>query len=361
MALATLFLGSDETQPAQPELQCNPTLPARKLSYDEDTVLTLPPDIAKAAPLPDYAAVHFIARDDGITQPVGSVPSTWPLVLPTNAFLLQDARNHPCELHYEYKLGGVQRDTVVGTIEADVADFLRGKLKGLSPAAAAHDVLEKGQTMQYYDKGCKAVIEVKVMAVHCNDDTPCYTVKLPSGQDRGTTRERLWHEGEAPPPAARAGAPPPLPPPAKPRLVYQTMTEQGAFECQPVDPTATAQHEDLFNRSRELCVTNLPETQLPRGPLQQQRTFASQSAGNTRPAAPEHNRTLNNLSSGNHSEHKEGTRLPTAAAEWRQLSIHLKAVEGQPQCLCFNCGMLIYRKDATFLGSVNGARRGRSS
>tara|TARA_B100000795_G_scaffold158025_1_gene118682 strand:- start:181 stop:1029 length:849 start_codon:yes stop_codon:yes gene_type:complete len=282
-------------------------------------------------------------------------------VLPTDAFLLQDARGLPCKVHYEYKLGGVQRDTVVGTIEADVADFLRGKLKGLSPAAAAHDVLEKGQTMQYYDKGCKAVIEVKVMAVHCNDDTPCYTVKLPSGQDRGTTRERLWHEGEAPPPAARAGAPPPLPPPAKPRLVYQTMTEQGAFECQPVDPTATAQHEDLFNRSRELCVTNLPETQLPRGPLQQQRTFASQSAGNTRPAAPEHNRTLNNLSSGNHSEHKEGTRLPTAAAEWRQLSIHLKAVEGQPQCLCFNCGMLIYRKDATFLGSVNGARRGRSS
>ena len=143
--------------------------------------------------------------------------------------------------------------------------------------------------------------------------------------------------------------------------MYRTTTERGAFEYEPVDPTATAQHEDLFNRSRELYVTNLPVSQLPRDALQQQRAFASQGAGNTRPAAPEHNRTLNNLSSGNHSEHKEGTRLPTAAAECRQLSIHLKAVEGQPQCLCFNCGMLIYRKDATFLGSVNGARRGRSS
>ena len=69
VALAALFLGSDETRSAQPELQCNPTLPARKLSYDEDTVLTLPPDIAKAKPLPDHAAVRFIARADGLNLP----------------------------------------------------------------------------------------------------------------------------------------------------------------------------------------------------------------------------------------------------------------------------------------------------
>jgi hypothetical protein len=31
VALATLFLGSGETQPAQPELQCNPALPARNM------------------------------------------------------------------------------------------------------------------------------------------------------------------------------------------------------------------------------------------------------------------------------------------------------------------------------------------
>ena len=361
VALAALFLGSDETRPAQPELQCNPTLPARKLSYDEDTVLTLPPDIAKAAPLPDGAAVRFIARADGLKQPVGSIPETWLLVLPVNAFLLHNARGQPCNMRYEYKLCDVRRDTVVGAIEADVADFLRGKLTGLS---AAHDVLEKGQAMQYYDKGCDAVVEVTVIEVHRNDDTPYYTVELPSRQDRETTREWLWHEGEAPPPTARAGTPADEaqqarshvawpsrhaecgPPPPRPRLVYRTTTERGAFEYEPVDPTATAQHEDLCNRSRELYVTNLPMTQLPRDALQQQRAFASQGAGNTRPAAPEHNRMLNNITAGDHSKHKEGTRLPTAAADWRKLRNHLKAVEGQPQCVCYNCGMLIYRKDA---------------
>ena len=271
VALATLFLGSGKTQPAQPELQCNPALPARKLSYDEDTVLTLPPDIAKAAPLPDGAAVRFVARADGLTQPVASIPLEWLLVLPANAFLLHDALGHPCKVHYEYKLSGVQRHTVVGMIEADVADFLCGKLKGLPP---------------------------------------------------------------------------------KPRLVYQTVNEQGAFEYEPVDPAATAQHEDLCNRSRELLVTNLPMTQLPRDALQQQRAFASQGAGNTRPAAPEHNRMLNNLTGQDHSKHKEGTRLPTAASEWRLLRNHLKAVESQPQCVCFNCGILIYRKDATFLAKA---------
>ena len=119
-----------------------------------------------------------------------------------------------------------------------------------------------------------------------------------------------------------------------------------------MDPTATAQHEDLFNRSRELYVTNLPVSQLPRDALQQQRAFASQGAGNTRPAAPEHNRMLNNLTAGDYRRHKEGTRLPTAAADWRKLRNHLKAVEGQPRCVCYNCGMLIYRKDARFLAKA---------
>ena len=174
----------------------------------KDTVLTLPPDIAKAKPLPDYAAVRFIARADGLKQPVGSIPATWLLVLPKEAFLLRDARGQPCKVHSEYKLCDVQRDTVVETIEADVADFLRGKLRGLLPAAAAHNVLEKGQAMQYYNIDCDAVVEVKVVGVHRDDGTPYYTIELPSRQDRETTRERLWHEGEAPPPTARAGAAP---------------------------------------------------------------------------------------------------------------------------------------------------------
>eukprot|EP00964_Phaeocystis_antarctica_P013886 scaffold7616_cov69-Phaeocystis_antarctica.AAC.2 len=61
--------------------------------------------------------------------------------------------------------------------------------------------------MLYYEKGCGAVVEVTVIRVHRDDDTPCYTIELPSRQERQTTRERLWHEGEAPPPTARADAP----------------------------------------------------------------------------------------------------------------------------------------------------------
>ena len=244
-SLATLFLGSDDSRPAQPELRCNPTLPARKLSYDEDTVLTLPSDYTKAAPLPDGTHVRFAARADGQKQPVASIPSEWLLALPTDAFLLHDALGHPCQVRFEYKLSGVQRDTVVGMIEADVAEFLCGQLKGL---------------------------------------------------------------------------------PRKPHLVYQTVTAEGTFEYETVDPDATAQHEDLFCRSREIIVTNLPLTQLPRDALQQQRAFASQGAGNTRPAAPEHNRMLNNLIGEDHSKHKEGTRLPTSAADWRKLRNHLNAI-----------------------------------
>ena len=271
-SLATLFLGTDEVRPAQPELRCNPTLPARKLSYDEDTVLTLPSDYTKAAPLPDGTHVRFVARGDGQKQPVASIPSEWLLALPTDAFLLHDALGHPCQVRFDYKLSGVQRDTAVGMIEADVAEFLRGQLKGL---------------------------------------------------------------------------------PRKPHLVYRTVTAEGSFAYETVDPDATAQHEDLFCRSREIIVTNVPLTQLPRDALQQQRAFASQGAGNTRPAAPEHNRMLNNLIGEDHSKHKEGTRLPTSAADWRKLRNHLNAIEGQPQCVCHNCGMLIYRKDATFLAKVS--------
>lgn len=271
-SLASLFLGSDEARPAQPELRCNPTLPARKLSYVEDTVLTLSSDYTKAAPLPDGAHVRFVARPDGQKQPVASIPAEWLLALPTDAFLLNDALGHPCQVRLEYKLSGVQRDTVVGTIEADVVEFLRSQLKGL---------------------------------------------------------------------------------PRKPHLVYQTVNEEGTFEHEMVDPDATAQHEDLFSRSREIIVTNLPLEQLPRDALQQQRAFASQGAGNTRPAAPEHNRMLNNLTGEDHSKHKEGTRLPTSAADWRKLRNHLNAIEGQPQCVCSNCGMLIYRKDATFLAKAS--------
>ena len=57
---------------------------------------------------------------------------------------------------------------------------------------------------------------------------------------------------------------------------------------------------------------------------------------------------LNNLLGSSHDHHSK-TNLPTSTAEWRQLRTHLDAVEKQPQCVCFNCGMLIYRKNATFL------------
>ncbi|AET73263.1 hypothetical protein PGAG_00374 [Phaeocystis globosa virus 12T] len=59
------------------------------------------------------------------------------------------------------------------------------------------DVLKKGEGAQYYDKQENGVVEVIILKVHHDDVPAYYTIKLPSGQERETQRERLWRIGES--------------------------------------------------------------------------------------------------------------------------------------------------------------------
>ena len=60
--------------------------------------------------------------------------------------------------------------------------------------AAVHDVLEKGTAVLYQDKQGGEVLEVTVAKVHYDDTTPYYSIRLASGQERETVRERLWRK-----------------------------------------------------------------------------------------------------------------------------------------------------------------------
>lgn len=62
-----------------------------------------------------------------------------------------------------------------------------------APAEVA-DVLEKGTAMLYQDKQSGEVLEVTVVRVHYDDRIPYYTIRLASGQERETVRERLWRK-----------------------------------------------------------------------------------------------------------------------------------------------------------------------
>ena len=75
------------------------------------------------------------------------------------------------------------------------------------PTAAADDMLEQGEAVQYYDKQHSGVVEVTVKKVHRDDVPAYYTIHLASGQERETQRELLWRKDEVRPPTDEAGAP----------------------------------------------------------------------------------------------------------------------------------------------------------
>ena len=65
----------------------------------------------------------------------------------------------------------------------------------LNAPAPAHDVLEKGAAVLYRDTQSGAVLEVTVTNVHYDDTAaPYYSIRLASGQERETVRERLWRK-----------------------------------------------------------------------------------------------------------------------------------------------------------------------
>ena len=132
----------------------------------------------------------------------------------------------------------------------------------------------------------------------------------------------------------------------------------GAADLQALDRTASARTADLFNVASRLAIVpttaltttargSEPVTTLPLDALQRARLFARQGAGNARPGNAQHNAMVNNLAAADHSLHSEETFLPTDGDEWRKVGEHLEAVEQQAECICFNCGMLVWRRSAT--------------
>ena len=57
-------------------------------------------------------------------------------------------------------------------------------------------MLKKGSVVLYEDKQSGKVLEVTVIKVHCDDTLPYYSIRLPSGHERETVRERLWRNGD---------------------------------------------------------------------------------------------------------------------------------------------------------------------
>ena len=55
----------------------------------------------------------------------------------------------------------------------------------------ADDVLEEGAAMLYKDKQSGITVRVTVCTVHSDHTPPSYSIRLPSGQERETLRERL--------------------------------------------------------------------------------------------------------------------------------------------------------------------------
>ena len=76
------------------------------------------------------------------------------------------------------------------------------------------DVLEDGAAVLYEDRQSGGVLEATVCKVHFDDTPPYYSIRLASGQQRETVRERLRRKDEPPPGAAAEDdeMPPALPP-----------------------------------------------------------------------------------------------------------------------------------------------------
>ncbi len=71
----------------------------------------------------------------------------------------------------------------------------------------ALEMLPKGSEVLYADQQTGEMLEATVVKVHHDDVPPYYSIRLPSGQERETVRERLSRKAAAPPAAAAALTP----------------------------------------------------------------------------------------------------------------------------------------------------------
>ncbi|KAJ1627942.1 hypothetical protein T492DRAFT_1021679 [Pavlovales sp. CCMP2436] len=112
--------------------------------------------------------------------------------------------------------------------------------------------------------------------------------------------------------------------------------------CEVLDNNAPAAAADLFNVQNDLVLICLARG----GNLAEALRAASQSAGNSRPKAPEHTRMANNLIAPG------AAALPAASglggldvAARRRLRSHLTAVHKLPSRMCYKCGLMDYAQN----------------
>ena len=99
------------------------------------------------------------------------------------------------ELHEAKGTRGVGAEARLESSPVGAALMERKAAWPLNAPAPAHDVLEKGAAVLYRDTQSGAVLEVTVTNVHYDDTAaPYYSIRLASGQERETVRERIWRK-----------------------------------------------------------------------------------------------------------------------------------------------------------------------
>ena len=106
-----------------------------------------------------------------------------------------------------------------------------------------------------------------------------------------------------------------------------------------LDPDATVESADLFNKMYNIIVCNRDNVTNTPGDanLCRIRQMASQGAGNSRVAhAPGHIDMVNGLLKSNGKRAADTNLSQLTKADYKKLKSHMKTINTYPQCVCFN-------------------------
>ena len=183
--------------------------------------------------------------------------------------------------------------------------------------------------------------------VHFDDTPPYYSVRLASGQERETVRERLWRKAE-PAPVATDRA-----------TFVANPSGTAPIDCSAsvlIHPDVSFPELTLESPSTSPPPSPLPSPAQPRamvheqqllGRLQLDRTYAQHAAytqrrNANRPEKPEHIQMLNNLLADRGSQCSANLNLPTSHHDYRKLNSHINQIKAIPVEVCFNCAFMMH-------------------
>jgi len=222
----------------------------------------------------------------------------------------------------DYTLRGVTARTTVGAIAVDARAHLRYRLQQTpAPAPGKHSTSVPMDVCDDDALACDADAMDVCEVVQCAHGRGCSALT-----------------GCACPPALPARAPAL----ESVRLASIVRVPGAPASCEVLDNNAPAAAADLFNVQNDLVLICLARG----GNLAEALRAASQSAGNSRPKAPEHTRMANNLIAPG------AAALPAASglggldvAARRRLRSHLTAVHKLPSRMCYKCGLMDYAQN----------------